>query len=112
MRHVLFGASLLRLQLVLLQKLASGCEIIYSCNQAKLLSSYLNPRSGGKLAILPEPAEIPFVSASLDKLESVLVDPLNRGRNGLRKPGSEIAALDGTELECFSPMGTPMDAGR
>jgi hypothetical protein len=42
------------------------------------------------LASLPEPAEIPFVSASLDKLESVLVDPLNRGRNGLRKPGSEI----------------------
>jgi hypothetical protein len=26
------------------------------------------------LASLPEPAEIPFVSASLDKLESVLVD--------------------------------------
>ena len=63
------------------------------------------------LASLPEPAEIPFVSASLDKLESVLVDPLNRGRNGLRKPGSEIGfGWNGTEF--FSPIGAPMDAGR
>jgi hypothetical protein len=39
------------------------------------------------LASLPEPAEIPFVSASLDKLESVLVDPLNRGPERLAQAG-------------------------
>jgi len=39
------------------------------------------------LADLPEPAEIPFVSASLDKLESVLVDLIEQGPERLGQAG-------------------------
>jgi hypothetical protein len=39
------------------------------------------------LASLPEPAEIPFVSASFDKLENVLVDLIEQGPERVAQAG-------------------------
>jgi hypothetical protein len=45
------------------------------------------------LASLPEPAEISFVSASLDKLESVLVDLIEQGPEPLTQAGQRNLRL-------------------